>query len=89
MADLIPARGYVAVFTGLDPDGQTTYHHRPLLAWTVGENGLLAGHYLNNQGKTVIASNVPNFHRYMTDDEWAIFTVGQYRLPRPIGSETP
>ena len=77
MADLIPARGHVAVFTGLDPDGKTTYHFRQLIAWTVGEDGRLAGHYLNSHGKTVIASGVPNFHRYMTEDEWAAMVAAR------------
>ncbi|MEU8752023.1 DUF6253 family protein [Streptomyces chartreusis] len=89
MPDLISAAGHVAVFTGLDPDGHTTYHHRPLIAWTVGDDGHLTGQYVNGQGRTAIASNVPNFHRYMTDDEWAVFSLAQYRLPRPIRSETP
>lgn len=84
MADLIPATGYEAVFTGTAPDGRTTYHHRPLIAWTVGEDGHLVGHYVNSHGKTATASNVPNFHRYMTEAEWAVFDLGQYRLPRPI-----
>ncbi|MFC4466707.1 hypothetical protein ACFPH6_19605 [Streptomyces xiangluensis] len=89
MPDLIPARGYVAVFTGLDSDGETTYHPRQLIAWTVGEDGHLTGHYVNGNGQTVIASNVPNFHRYMTEDEWAVFVLGQYRAQKPAGSETP
>lgn len=88
MSDLISATGHVAVFTGLDSDGRTTYHQRPLLAWTVDDDGRLVGHYLNSHGKTVIASNVPNFQRYMTEDEWAVFSLAEYRLPRPIGSET-
>jgi hypothetical protein len=88
MADLISATGHVAVFTGLDSDGNTTYHYRPLLAWTVNDEGRLVGQYLNGQGRTAVASNVPNFHRYMTDDEWAIFSLAQYRLPRSIESET-
>ncbi len=88
MPDLISATGHVAVFTGLDSDGETTYHPRQLIAWTVGEDGHLAGHYLNSHGKTVIASNVPNFHRYMTEDEWAVFSLAEYRVPKPAGSET-
>lgn len=87
MPDLISARGYVAVFTGLAPDGQTTYHHRPLLAWTVGEEGRLVGHYVNGNGQAAIASNVPNFHRYMTEDEWPTFHVSQFRIGKPAGSE--
>lgn len=89
MPDLIPARGYVAVFTGLDPDGRTTYHYRPLIAWTVGEDGHLVGHYMSGKGKTAIASNVPNFHRYMTENEWPAFDIDQYRVQKPAGSETP
>ncbi|MFI5684652.1 DUF6253 family protein [Streptomyces sp. NPDC051636] len=89
MSDLIPATGYIAVFTGIAPDGQTIYHHRPLIAWTVGEDGHLVGQYVNGQGRTAVASNVPNFHRYMTEDEWAVFSLSQYRLPRPIGTDTP
>ncbi len=89
MADLIPARGYVAVFTGLDSDGHTTHHHRPLIAWTVGEDGHLVGHYINGNGQAVIASNVPNFHRYLTEDEWPAFSVSQYRIQALTGSETP
>ncbi len=85
MTHLIPARGYVAVFTGIAPDGQTTYHHRPLIAWTVGEDGHLVGHYVNNLGKTVVASNVPNFLRYMTEDEWALFDVSHFRIRKPVG----
>ena len=88
MTHLIPARGYVAVFTGLAPDGQTTYHHRPLIAWTVGEDGHLVGHYLTNLGKTVVASDVPNFFRYMTEDEWAIFDVSHFRTAAPTRSES-
>lgn len=89
MPDLIPARGYVAVFTGLDSDGRTTYHQRPLLAWTVDDDGRLVGHYLNSHGKTVIASSVPNFHRYMTEDEWALFRISQLPIGKPARSESP
>lgn len=81
MADLIPANGYVAVFTGLDADGKTTYHHRPLICWTVGEDGAVVGQYVNGQGRTTVASAVPNFLKYMTEDQWVIFDIGQYRLP--------
>lgn len=88
MSDLIPATGYVAVFTGLDSDGHTTYHHRELIAWTVGEDGHLVGHYVNGNGKTAIASNVPNFHRYMTEDEWPVFSIGHYRIAAPPRTET-
>ncbi|MHC3471225.1 DUF6253 family protein [Streptomyces sp. 7R007] len=87
MADLIPAGDYVAVFTGLDPDGQTTYHQRPLIAWTVGEDGQLLGQYVNGQGRTAVASNVPNFHRYMTEEEWPAFSVRHYRIAQTDGSE--
>lgn len=87
VADLIPARGYVAVFTGITPDGRTTYHYRPLVAWTVGEDGHLVGHYVNGNGQTVVASNVPNFHRYLTEDELPAFDVAQYRVQKSAGSE--
>ncbi|MEV4864280.1 DUF6253 family protein [Streptomyces ossamyceticus] len=88
MADLIPATGYVAVFTTLDPDtGRTIYYPRPLLAWTVGDDGHLVGHYVNHSGQTVVAGNVPNFHRYMTEDQWAVFDLSQYRVPKPVRSE--
>lgn len=56
--NVIPARGYVAVFTGLAPDGQTTYHHRPLIAWTVGDDGRLVGQYVNGNGQTAGAIDV-------------------------------
>lgn len=82
MPDLIPANGYVAVFTGIAPDGRTIYHQRPLIAWTLGEDGHLVGQYVNGNGRTVIASNVPNFHRYMTEEEWPAFEVTQYRIAR-------
>lgn len=86
MSDLIPATGHVAVFTGLDSNGRTTYHCRPLLAWTVDDDGRLVGQYLNSYGKTGIASNVPNFHRYMTEDEWALFRISQLPIGKPAGS---
>lgn len=86
MADLIPAGDYVAVFTGIAPDGQTTYHHRPLIAWTVGDDGHLVGHYVNNLGKSVVASNVPNFCRYMAEDEWPIFDMAHRRIEKPTDS---
>lgn len=86
MADLIAARGYVAVFTGLAPDGHTTYHYRQLIAWTVGDDGRLVGHYVNGTGQAVVASNVPNFLRYMTEDEWAIFRISQVPAGKPAGS---
>lgn len=89
MTNLIPARGYIAVFTGLAPDGQTTYHQRPLIAWTVGDDGRLVGQYVNGNGQTVIASNVPNFHRYMTEEEWPAFHVSQLRVPTSGVGEAP
>ncbi|WNZ11480.1 DUF6253 family protein [Streptomyces sp. 11x1] len=87
MADLIPARGYVAVFTTLDTDsGRTLYYPRPLIAWTVGEDGRLVGHYIGSYGNTTVASNVPNFYRYMTEDQWAVFGL-THRAPKSVGSE--
>lgn len=89
MADLIPATGYVAVFTTLAPDtGRTLYYPRPLLAWTVGDDGHLVGHYVNHGGQTVVASNVPNFHRYMHEDEWPNFSVSHYHARNSVESRT-
>jgi hypothetical protein len=87
MADLISATGYVAVFTGLAPDGHTTYHYRQLIAWTVGDGGHLVGHYVNHNGQAVIASNVPNFHRYLTERELPTFDLDRRRGRTSAGSE--
>ncbi|MCM1939487.1 hypothetical protein NC239_14810 [Streptomyces sp. G3] len=76
MPDLIPATGHVAVFTGLDTDtGRTRYYARPLLAWTVGDDGRLVGHYLNSSGQTAVAAGVPNFYRHMTVQQWEVFSL--------------
>jgi hypothetical protein len=78
MPDLISARGYLAIFTGLDTvTGETRYHPRPLIAWTVGDGGRLVGHYINGEGQTAIASSVPNFYRYMAESEWENFFLHQ------------
>ncbi|MGV9275974.1 DUF6253 family protein [Streptomyces griseosporeus] len=80
MPDLIPADGYLAVFTGLDTStGETRYHPRPLIAWTVDDDGRLVGHYVNANGQTALASKVPNFYRYMTETEWENFALYSIR----------
>ncbi|MEV6116641.1 DUF6253 family protein [Streptomyces sp. NPDC052109] len=83
MPDLISAAGHVAVFTGIAEDGTTRFHARPLLAWTVGDDGRLVGHYINANGQTAVASGVPNFYRYMTDNEWEPFFLRQLSLASP------
>lgn len=74
MADLIPATGYVAVFTTIDTNGQTRYHSRPVICWTVGADGLAVGQWVNPaNGRTAIAETALNFFQYMAQEDWHSF----------------
>ncbi|MET7731215.1 DUF6253 family protein [Streptomyces sp. NPDC005402] len=82
---IIAATGYVAVFSGITPDGRTTYHCRPLICWAPGPDGLVVGQYVGAHGRVALAPNVPNFSRYMTEEEWADFHASQVEeSPNPV-----
>ncbi|MBT2391640.1 hypothetical protein J7E87_19930 [Streptomyces sp. ISL-1] len=82
MSTLIPGTGHLALFTTTGTDGETHFHARPLICWTLGDHGLAVGQCLTPDGRVTVASDEPNFSNYLTAHEWSVLSEPK-RVLRP------